>query len=162
MSILSDKLIKFINYRIEQEEFSSRLYLDMSIWLNFNGYNGAGKLWKTYSEEEQKHANWAYEYLADLDIKPEVQEIKRPFNDYKSLPHIIVASYKHEVEITTQCQQLAKVAKDENDYMTLELAQRYLKEQVEELAKVQNWIDRMKAFGTDKLALRLLDNEMNG
>ena len=37
---------------------------------------------------------------------------------------------------------------------------RYLKEQVEEHDKTQTWVDKLAAFGEDKLALRLLDNEM--
>ena len=63
---ISENLIKILNYRIVQEEFSSRLYKAMAIWLDFKGFNGAAKLWNTYSEEELKHANWAYEYLLDI------------------------------------------------------------------------------------------------
>jgi len=160
MSVISETMIKFLNFRIKQEEYSSRLYLAMSVWLNFKGYVGASSRWKTYSEEEQKHANWAYEYLLDLDIKPTVQEIKQPANDFKSLPGIIMLSYKHEVTITNECQALAKAALNEGDFLTLGLAQQYVKEQIEELAKTQYWIDKLKAFGTDKIALKLLDDEM--
>ena len=35
-----------------------------------------------------------------------------------------------------------------------------IKQQVEEHDKMQNWVDQLEAFGTDKLALRLLDDEM--
>ena len=48
------------------------------------------------------------------------------------------------------------------DHMIYELALRYLKEQVEEHNKMQNWMDQLKTFGTDKVALRLLDNVMKG
>jgi len=162
MADINDGMIKLLNFRISQEEYSSRLYLAMSMWLNFTGYSGAAKVWKKYSDEEQVHANWAYEYLLDLDSMPTVPAIKQPTGEFKSLPQIIVMSKKHEIKVTQQCQELAKSAQAEGDYMTVELAQRYLKEQVEELAKTQYWIDRLKIFGTDKIALRLLDDEMNG
>lgn len=160
MAVIKDELIQLINYRIEQEEYSSRLYLAMSVWLDLNGYNGAAKLWKSYSDEELQHAGWSYKYLADLNIKPTVPAIEQPEQEYKGLPQIILDSYKHEIEITRQCQELAKKATESGDYMTLEFAQRFLKEQVDELAKTNYWVDRLKAFGQEKDVLRLLDDEM--
>lgn len=156
--VISNNLIKLLNYRIEQEEYSSRLYKSMSIWLDFNGFVGAAKLWNEYSEEEIEHAQWTYRYLLDLNVKPEVQPIKQPENVFKSFPNVIALSYKHEVEIMEQCQELARVAQSEGDYMTLEFAQKYLREQVDELGKTQQLLDQLDAFGSDKIALRFLDN----
>lgn len=158
--VISDRMIQLMNFRIQQEEYSSRLYLAMAVWLEYNGYKGASKLWNRYSSEELAHSKWAYSYLLDLNIQPKVQEIEKPENTFKSLPQIVALSYQHEMDITNQCNDLAKEANKEGDFMTLELAQRYLKEQVEELNKTQYWIDRLEAFGNDKIALRLLDDEM--
>lgn len=157
---ISSELIELLNFRISQEEYSSRLYLSMSVWLDFNGYSGAAKLWKKYSNEEQVHAEWAYKYLLDLNAMPVVPAIPQPTGQFESLQQIIVASKEHEVKVTSQCQELAKKALAIGDFMTVELAQRYLKEQAEELGKTQYWIDRLEAFGTHKTALRLLDDEM--
>jgi ferritin len=44
--------------------------------------------------------------------------------------------------------------------MLYDLALKFLKEQVEEHNKMQNWVDQINAFGTDKIAMRLLDHEM--
>ena len=158
---ISELLIQLLNYRIKQEEISARLYKAMSLWLNFNGYLGASKLWNSYSEEEFKHAQWSYDYLLDLDVLPELPELPKPETSFIDLVDIINRSYKHEQEVTKQCQELAKKAMQELDFMTLELAQKYLKEQQEELSKTVTWLDRLEAFGTSKEALRLLDNEMN-
>jgi ferritin len=160
--VISKNIIGLMNYRIQQEELSSRLYLAMSVWLDFNGYSGAAKLWKTYSQEELKHANWAYQYLLDLNIKPAVPTLESPTGDYKGLPQIIALSLQHELDITAQCNELANQAGSEMDHMTMEFAHRYLKEQTEEIAKVQLWVDKLNIFGDDKIALRLLDQEMGG
>jgi ferritin len=162
MAVISNKMIELVNFRIEQEELSSRLYLAMSLWLDVNGYAGAAKLWKSYSDEELGHAKWSYEYLTDLNILPKVPKLDQPQTDFQGLPTIIVDSYKHELKITAQCQEFAREAQGEGDYMTLNLAQKFLKEQVDEIAKTTYWVDRLKAFGNDKIALRLLDNEMGG
>ena len=161
MAFISKKIEELINFRIQQEELSSRLYLAMSKWLMFNGYAGASKLWKKYSDEEMTHAGWAYEYLDDLDLLPVVPQLEKPQSDFKGLVEICKASYDHEMLVTKQCNELATVAAQENDYMTLQLAQKFLKEQVEEIGKTTYWLDRIEAFGTSPESLRLLDDEMS-
>lgn len=160
MKNISEKLIQLLNYRIAQEEFSSRLYKAMSIWLDFKGFNGAAKLWAKYSEEELKHAQWAYQYLLDLDIKPDVPGIEKPDGEFSGLVDIINKSYEHEQKITEQCQALAAAAWKEGDYMTVHLAQHYLDEQVEEIKKSSLWVNMIEIYGTSKESLFLLDNKM--
>ena len=48
----------------------------------------------------------------------------------------------------------------EGDILTVGLAQWFVTEQVEELAKTKYWLDRLDAFGTEKDVLRMLDEEM--
>ena len=157
---LSDKIIKLLRYRVEEEEKSSRLYLSMSKWLQFNGYCGAAKLWCKYSEEETVHAQWAYTYLETLGVNPILPAIPQPELKFDGLREIIDMSYDHEVEITKQCKELSKTAMEEGDCLTVTLAHKYLREQIEELGKVAHWQDRLNAFGETDVALRLLDDEM--
>lgn len=158
--VLSEKLIKLVNYRIQQEEFSARIYKSMSVYLNFHGYVGAAKLWQKYSDEEMAHAKLAYEYLLDLDLLPVVPALEAPPADFKSLQDVIKRSFEHEMEVTNQCMELASQAVKEGDFMLLHFAQSYLDEQREEIAKTTLWINKLESFGTSKEALRLLDNDM--
>lgn len=160
MSCLSEKLVELVNYRIQEEEYSSRLYLSMSNWLNYNGYTGASKLWKKYSVEELEHAGAFYHYMLELDHLPVTPGLEQPPQSFLSLPDIIRLSYEHEKEVTMQIEELAKAAFEESNFMTLEIAQRYLREQVEELGKLNRWLDEMEAFGTSPEALRLMDSKM--
>ena len=160
MAFISKKIEDLINYRIIEEEKSSRLYLAMSKWLNYNGYVGSSNLWKKYSDEEMVHAQKAYEYLEDLDILPKVPALPEPSTNYESLPQIVKLSYAHELEITRQVNELAKAALEEGDFMTLPLAQFYTTEQTEEIKKLTTILDKLEAFGDDKIALRLLDDEL--
>lgn len=160
MAFISKKIEELINFRIVEEEKSSRLYLAMSKWLHFNGYAGAGALWAKYASEEMDHAQKAYSYLEELDILPTVPALAEPKMEFESLEQICKLSYDHEILVTNQCNTLAKTALAENDFMTLALAQWYLTEQTEEIGRQTYWLDRIQAFGTSKEALRLLDNEM--
>lgn len=160
--LLSDSGMKLLNFRIEQEEISSRLYLAMSTWLNNNGYTGSAALWKKYSDEEMTHANWARQYLLSMGVTPATPALDMPQQNFAGLPEIIQQTHDHEIKITKQCKQFATIIFKEGDHMMYQLALQYLKEQVEEHDKAQNLVDRLKAFGTDKIALRLLDNELGG
>ena len=77
------------------------------------------------------------------------------------LPEIICKSYDHEVLVTKQCSDLAKHAMKDAEPIVLQLALKYLTEQQEELGKVQTILDKLEAFGEDKIAMRLLDDEFS-
>jgi ferritin len=158
--LLSVGITKLLNYRIQEEENSSRLYLSMSLWLTNAGYLGGGKLFKKYSDEELLHASKAKEMLLANGIQPFTASLKEPVQEFESLPKVINAAYIHEVEITNQCYELTKTAFAENNYMVAELGLWYSKEQVEELDKFQNLLDRLEAFGEGSDLLRELDDEM--
>lgn len=158
--LITQKTIDILNKRIEEEEYSSRIYLSMSMWLNDKGYTGAAKLWKKYSTEELAHADWAREHLLSYGIQPVTPALKSPPQTFEGLPNIIKTSFTHEIEITKQCIELGKHGLTEGDLVLHELSLKFLHEQREEMDKMQTWIDKLEAFGEDKLALRLLDNEM--
>lgn len=160
--LLSPESEKLLNFRIEQEDFSSRLYLAMSLCLNNEGYTGAAKLWKKYSEEERAHADWARTYLLSMGITPKTPALKEPKMEYPGcLVDIIYDSYDHEIVVTKQIKDMATDSLKKGDHMLYELCMQYLKEQVEEHDKTQTWVDKLVSFGTDPIALRLLDNEMD-
>lgn len=159
---LSKTIIDLLNYRIEQEEFSARIYLSMSMWLTNEGYLGAGKLFKKFSDEEIIHAEKAKAMLLANGLQPITPALEKPEQDFKSLPKVIEIAFEHEKEITRQCYELTKIAFQENNYMVAELGLWYSKEQAEELDKFQNLVDRLEAFGTDADLLRELDDEMGG
>jgi ferritin len=158
--LISESCAGYLNYRIQQEEYSSRIYLAMSMWLNNKGYLGASSLWKKYSDEEMIHSNWSRTYLLSFGIQPLTPRLDQPKQDFTGLPEIIHASFDHEVAVSEQIKKMADESLKKGDHMLYELCLKYMKEQVEEHEKTQTWVDKLEAFGTDKLALRLLDNDM--
>lgn len=158
--LIPEKIIKLLNYRINQEELSSRLYSAMSEWLEYSGFLGAAKLWGQYASEESDHAQWAYKYLGDHDYLPEVGSIGEVKTDYKSLVEVVYDSYKHELDIAKQCNELAEGCVEECDFHTLNLALKYTAEQTDEIGKINKWVSRIVAMGNEPKEMRLLDDEM--
>ena len=158
--LLSDDCVEYLNYRVQQEEYSGRIYLAMSMWLDNNGYVNAAKLWRRYSNEEMSHSDLARTYLLSMGVQPLTPKLDSPNQTFNGLPEIIQMSYDHEIVVTKQIKDLAGDAMKKADHMLYEFALAYLKEQVEEHNKMQNWVDQLNSFGTDKVAMRLLDHEM--
>ena len=55
---------------------------------------------------------------------------------------------------------IERKALENKDILTLQLAQWFVTDQVEELEKTKYWLDRCEAFGTDPQLLSELDKEM--
>lgn len=155
---LSERIIGLLNFRINQEELSSRIYLAFSIALQDKAYFNAAKLYKKYSDEELSHANKCREYLLSFNILPKTQPIESVENELKGLKEIIYKTLEHEALVTEQCKELAKACMEEGDHLTYSLAQWFLSEQVEEMEKSWDLVNHIETFGDDKIALKLLDN----
>jgi ferritin len=152
--------IEILTFRIVQEEASSRLYEAMSLWLNNNGYIGAAKAWKKDSDDELKHAQWAKDFLLDMGVTPTLSLIPEPPHSFKGLPDVIRQSYAHEIKITQQCNDLANFAISSGNHLLYQLSLKYMQEQQEEMGKVQTYVDKLNAFGEDKIAMKLFDQEL--
>lgn len=159
-SFLSNEIVELLNFRINQEEESSRIYKAMSLWLDDKAYFNASKLWQKYSDEELKHAEWAREHLLSFNIRPETRPINPVPNDFSGLDDIIYKTLEHETLVTQQCKELAKVSQAEGDTLTYTLAHKYCAEQVEEMKKSFDLVNLLEVYGTDKLALALLDHQL--
>lgn len=158
--IVPEEIVKLLNYRIEQEELSSRLYLSMSEWLTNQGYDGAAKMIHSWYEEEAEHAVWAREFLRSYNFLPEVRTIAAPTLSFSSLKDVIKKSLEHEIEITSQCNELATKVNDVGCYCAMPLALKYIQEQADEIDKTTGWLDRLDLAGDDMAAILQIDAEM--
>lgn len=152
--------VDILNFRIQQEEASSRLYHAMALWLNDKGYVGAAKAWQKDSDDELKHASWAKDFLLDMGVQPTLAVIDAPVQTFSGLPDIIRQSFDHEVKVTQQCNDLALFAWTNGNHLLYQLAVKYLQEQQEEMGKVQTYMDKLKAFGESEIAMKLFDTEL--
>ena len=158
--LLKDSVLKALKKRIKEEEASARLYESMANWFEYQGYFGTAKQWQEYAREEWDHSQWVYKYLRDMGVKPEIGDVEAPEENFSSYVEIVKKSYTHEVDIAKSCNELATLCMKESDYLTLPLALKFTKEQVDEIAKIINILDELEAFGTDPKALRLLDDKL--
>lgn len=142
--LISDAIIKLLQSRIVSEEYTSRCYLAMSIWLKHNGYCLAAALWYKNSMEELEHAKWAKDYLCNVNVMPITAALEQPDTEFDDLADIIAQSYAVEVKELKKINELADKALEEKDHAVYKLALHYSANQIKEIAKAQYWMTRLE------------------
>lgn len=150
--LLDKKIVDILNYRIQQEEFSSRLYEQISLWLNNEGFLNCSELYKKYANEELVHAQWSKSYLLDYGLTPTLQTLQSPEMEISGLKDVFEMTLEHELEVTKQCEELASTALKEGNHVLYHLASKYCGEQQEEIGKAITLLDIFK-LSTDMLII---------
>jgi ferritin len=157
---LDKKIVEALNYRIQQEEASSRIYEQFALWLDNKGFKNFAALYYKYAHEELGHAKFAKDHLLAYGIEPELTKLPAPDLEFDSLKEILVLTLEHEQEITRQCNELTKLAASLDDFPTMTLGMKYCAEQVEELDKAQTFVDQINTFGDSKEAMLTLEHNV--
>ena len=157
---LDKKIIELLNYRIQQEEESARIYEQFALWLDDKGFKNFAALYYKYAHEELAHAKFAKDHLLAFGIEPQLTKLSAPDLDFNSLKEILVLTLEHEQEITRQCNELTKTAAALDDFPTMTLGMKYCAEQIEELDKAQTFVDQITTFGDSKEVMITLENNV--
>lgn len=147
--LLKSEVVDLLNYRIQQEEFSSRLYEQMSLWLDDNGFMNTSQLYKKYATEEMNHAGWAKQFLLDYGYTPTLKTLNSPDGDYSKIMDILQATLDHELEVTRQCEDMASKALNMRFFVLHALGLKYCVEQQDEISKAITILDIYKLSSND-------------
>jgi len=158
--LISERLKALINYRINQEEYSSRVYHAMYLFLEDKGFFTGAKLWKKFADEEMQHAEKAREFLFSMNIRPESQAIAAPPVEYFTFGDVVSASLMHEIEITKQCQNLYNTAVEEKNPLAITLAHEFINIQIHELKEYYDLQNLYNIYVGDSLSEALFDHEL--
>lgn len=150
----SESMCALINRRINEEEYSSRLYHSMHLWLEDKMYQGSAKLYQKFDHEELDHAQWGIDFLLKTGCCPAIQTIEAPPNEFESLNQIINLTLEHEYKISASCSDMMRIAFQTGDMFAFGLFQKYVNEQVEELGKANDLVKLAQLYNTD---VHLLD-----
>lgn len=152
MKFINEEVIKLLNYRVQQEQYSSKVYEQMSAWLQNASFLSSAKVWAKFAEEELVHAELAKDYLLSFNIMPELMVIEEAPNNFECIDDIIKATFDHEVLVTQQCLDLTNKAMELKDWTLFALGQKYNEIQRVEMDEVYNLVDISK-LTTDRLIL---------
>ena len=158
--MLSKKLQEALNRQINEEFYSSYIYLAMAAWLEDRNLDGCAHWMRMQAEEEHQHAMKIFEYVVDRGGRVELFAVKEPPKTWNSPRAVFEASLEHEKFMTESIGKLADLAIAERDHATNNLMQWYVSEQVEEEAQVDDILRKLEMMGTEGPGLFLMDREL--
>ncbi|MDA3884051.1 MAG: ferritin [Candidatus Delongbacteria bacterium] len=158
--MLKKKVEDAINKQIQEELYSSHLYLSMSAYFSNNGLAGCANWMDVQHKEERDHAMKFYNYLLAHGSNVKLLKIDEPGHEWKSPIDVFKAALKHEQHITECINNIVDIAEKEKDRATFNLLQWYIDEQVEEEDNARTIVDKLNLIKADSNGIFMLDKEL--
>ncbi len=158
--MIKEKIAEILNKQVNEELYSSYLYLSMSNFFSSLNLNGFANWMRMQSQEEYGHGMKIYDYILQRDGKVTLTKIDAPKAVWKSPLDVFQETLKHERHISSCINNIVNLAIQEKDHATINFFQWFVSEQVEEEANAVNIVEKMKMIGDNKSGLFMLDREL--
>ena len=157
--MISQKLHDAINAQINAEFWSAYLYLAMSLDAEAKGYKGFANWFYVQFQEEQAHARIFMNYLNSRDAKVELLPIEGVPSTWDSVLEMFKHTLTHERKVTSMINNLAAIARDDNDFASINRLTWFIDEQVEEEESARDMITAVEFVEGNKCGMYMLDKE---
>jgi ferritin len=158
--MVSKKMIDTLNNHLNEEFYSSYLYLSMASYFEEKNLKGFAQWFKIQSQEEYGHGMKFYSFIIQVGGKITLKAIKAPKTTWKSIIEVFAETLAHEKHITGLINKLVGQAIQEKEYATNNFLQWFVNEQVEEEATVEEIINKLEMIGDAKSGLFMMDREL--
>jgi len=149
-----------MNDQIQHELASAYLYLAMAADFHARGLDGMAQWMEVQTQEEMVHAMRFFRHVDERNGRIELKVLAAPQKEWASPLAAFEAAYQHEQFITARIDELARIAREENDNAALMMLQWFVNEQIEEEANVSTVIDLLKLVGDAGQGLLMADREL--
>jgi ferritin len=158
--MISKKIETALNKQINEEIFSSYLYLSMAAYFLSLNLDGFAAWMKTQAQEEMSHAMKFFNFLDEMGGRVSLLPVKEPEKTWKSPLAAFTAVSRHEQYISNCINQLYRLAGSEKSIPTQIMLQWFIKEQVEEEASAAKIVSRLTQIKDSISGLWILDKEL--
>lgn len=154
------ELHKALEEQMNFELYSGYIYKQMEAYCEAEDFPGVAHWLNVQAVEEYEHAWKFYEFLHDMDERPEWDAIPKPANDYSSLLDVFEKALEHEKEVTARIHKLVDQAREVDCKRTLSFLQWFVDEQLEEEVTFSDIVSKFERVGNDINGLFFMDAQM--
>ncbi len=158
--MFSPALLDAMNEQMKNEFASAYLYLAMAGYFQAEDLPGMASWMRVQALEEMSHAEKFFNFICEAGGRADVRAIPGPENNYASPLDCFRAVLKHENFVTASINNLATLARNDNNHATGIFLQWFITEQIEEEASVGLIIKKLERIGNDGNGLLRLDDEL--
>jgi ferritin len=158
--MMSNKVEEALNEQINEELYSSYLYLSMAAYFESENLSGCAAWMGAQAQEENTHAMKIFAFIHERRGRVTLQAIQEPTSKWKTPLAAFEAAFKHEQHITGRIDKLVDLAAAEKDHATVGFLQWFVKEQVEEEASVDSIVQKLKMAANAPGAMLMMDHAL--
>ncbi|SRR5581483_1135787 len=149
--LTKQKIIDAINEQIGYEFSASMQYYAIAAHFAAEALPQISAHFFKQAEEEKGHALRFIKYVVDAGGRVVIPAIEAPQGIFKTPEAAVKLSLDQEVKVTHQINALVELARNENDYITINFLQWFLTEQLEEVSSMDNLLKIVQRAGNDLL-----------
>jgi bacterioferritin B len=128
------RFVERLNEQIAYEFAAQQQYVANAVYYDGQTLPRLAAFFYAQAVEERNHAMMMVQYLLDAAARVVIPGIQAPETEFGDIVAPVALSLEQERRVSEQIADLAGVARDENDFLSEQFTQWFLKEQVEEVA----------------------------
>lgn len=158
--MLSKELAQALNAQINAEMWSAYLYLSMSLDAESKSLKGVANWFYVQYKEELAHARIFMNYVNSRDERVDLMPIEGVKTTWESVLEMFRDTLDHERKVTAMINNLAAIARADNDFASSNMLLWFVKEQVEEEETARDMIANFDAVEGNKFGRYMLDKDL--
>lgn len=158
--MLNPKMEAALNKQVNEEIWSSYLYLSMSYDMDEKGFSGASSWFAKQAQEEFEHAQKIMSFITSCDKKVKLMPISEVRQEWNSPLDAFEDTLLHEKKVTSYIHSLMDMAVELKDYACINLLNFFVSEQVEEEEAARKYISALKVISKDTAAMYMFDQSL--
>jgi len=132
----AQSFVEALHEQIANEFGAEQQYIACAVYYESQTLPQLANLFYKQAIEERNHAMMMLGFLLDRGGEMRVPGVAQPVNNFKDFIEPIALALEQEQKVSKQIEDLARVARDERDYASEQFTHWFIKEQVEEVAKM--------------------------
>jgi bacterioferritin B len=136
-----ERFVEALNEQVANEFAASHQYVAIGAHYEAQTLPQLAGFFYAQAVEERQHAMMMIKYLLDTNSPVRLSEISAPSNEFSDHIAPIRLALEQERKVSDQIGDLFEVARSEGDYLSEQFVQWFLKEQVEEVATMNELLD---------------------
>lgn len=149
--LISKRMNGELNGQVGNEFGASLQYVQIASYFDSEGLPMLASHFFKQSDEERAHAMRFVRYVLDADGEVTIPEIPAPQPTFKSAEEAVRKARDWEITVTKQINGLMDLAIKENDHITKNFLDWFMKEQLEEVSSMDMLLRMVKRAGEDGL-----------
>ena len=137
--------------QIGNEFAASQQYIAIAAHYDADALPQLAALFYRQSVEERNHAMIMLQYLLDADQAVVIPGVEAPKTSFSGIAEPVALALDQEKRVSDQCADLVRVAREAGDFAGEQFMQWFIKEQIEEVAKMSTLLRVVERAGDDAL-----------